>query len=391
MENPEIGTEEDRQNIAPTIQSAKRIVVKIGTSSLVKKDNSFDLDFIKKLAFDVEVLHSSGKEVLIVSSGAVNAGREAMKLTERPRDVVIQQVLAAIGNPILLEVYSRFFTECCVAQILLTQRDLSDRQSFNHFREALEKMLEMGTVPIINENDVVSIDELTRPEGWEFNFSDNDVLSALVTGSIKADLLVILSDTEGLYSKNPNSPDAEFIPYVKKITPEIWRMAQGGGKLGRGGMTSKLLAAEIATTAGATVVIAHAKKASLKDIIEAGNIGTAFPAQEELPDKKVWMLYATIVSGKITVDGGARDAVQSGGASLLFAGIRDITGHFHKGDIVEMVDEESQTRFARGIVNYSSDELDRVLKMPPKIRREYLHMNKFKDIVSRYKMVVIPD
>ncbi len=386
MDIPGTGTTQEREKLAATIKSANRIVVKIGTSSLVKDDKTFDLETIKKLAFDIEALRKRGKEVLLVTSGAVTAGIEAMQIEERPREVVALQVLAAVGQPLLMGVYTRFFSEYRVAQILLTQRDLSDRQSFNHFREALEKMLSMGIIPIINENDTVSIDELTHPEGLEFNFSDNDVLSALVAASIKADLLVILSDTEGLYDKNPSYEGAQLIPFVKKITPEVRKVAEGGGKLGRGGMDAKILAADIVTTAGAAVIIAHAKKNRLVNIIDQATVGTVFQPQEELPDKKLWMLFSTIVTGKLQVDDGAKDAILNG-ASLLFAGIVNIKGHFHKDDIVEMVDKEGE-RFARGIVNYSSDELSRVLKMPPDVRKEYLRMGQFKDIISRYKMAV---
>ncbi len=386
MDIPGTGTSQEREKIAVTIRTANRIVVKIGTSSLVKDDKTFDLETIKKLAFDIETLRKRGKEVLLVTSGAVTAGIEAMQIEERPREVVALQVLAAVGQPLLMGVYTRFFSEYRVAQILLTQRDLSDRQSFNHFREALEKMLSMGIVPIINENDTVSIDELTHPEGLEFNFSDNDVLSALVAASIKADLLVILSDTDGLYDKNPSYEGAQLIPFIKQITPDVRKVAEGGGKLGRGGMDAKILAADIVTTAGAAVIIAHAKKNRLVDIIDQAAVGTIFQPQEELPDKKLWMLFSTIVTGKLNVDDGAKDAILNG-ASLLFAGIINITGHFHKNDIVEMVDKKGE-RFARGIINYSSDELCRVLKMPPEVRKEYLRMGQFKDIISRYKMAV---
>ncbi|OLS15890.1 MAG: glutamate 5-kinase [Promethearchaeota archaeon CR_4] len=221
----------------------------------------------------------------------------------------------------------------------------------------------------------------------EFNFSDNDVLSALVAASIKADLLVILSDTEGLYDKNPSYKGAQLIPFVKKITPEVRNVAEGGGKLGRGGMGAKLLAADIVTAAGAVVIIANAKKNRLLDIIEYGEVGTLFQSQKKLPDKKLWMLFSTIVTGKISVDDGGKDAILNG-ASLLFAGIVKITGHFHKNDIVELIDKSSKI-FARGIVNYSADELSRVLKMPPDVRKEYLRMGQFKDIISRYKMAVL--
>jgi glutamate 5-kinase len=384
---PGTGTSQERESVASAIRAANRIVVKIGTSSLVKDDKTFDLETIKKLAFDIEALKKRGKEVLLVTSGAVTAGIEAMKITERPREVVALQVLAAVGQPLLMGVYSRFFSEYRVAQILLTQRDLSDRQSFNHFREALEQMLRMGIVPIINENDTVSIDELTHPEGLEFNFSDNDVLSALVAASIKAELLVILSDTDGLYDKNPSYEGAQLIPFINKITPEIRNVAEGGGKLGRGGMGAKLLAADIVTNAGAAVIIANAKKTRLVDIIDKTNVGTVFQPQEELPDKKLWMLFSTILAGKLIVDDGARDAIING-ASLLFAGIVKIAGHFHKKDIVEIMDKNGD-RFARGIINYSSDELSRILKMPLDVRKEYLRMGQIKDIISRYNMAIL--
>ncbi|MHA1734433.1 MAG: glutamate 5-kinase [Promethearchaeota archaeon] len=369
------------------VVSANRVVVKIGTSSLVTLGNKFDLAVMKRLAYDLEALKKAGKEVLLVTSGAVVAGVDALGLEKRPRDVVELQVLAAVGNPRLMEVYGRFFTEYPLAQILLTQENLSNRVSFNHFRQAVEKMVEMDVIPVINENDVVSIDELTHPEGVEFNFSDNDVLAALVAASTRADLLVILSDTEGLYTKHPNSKFAEFVPFVREVTPDVKKMGRGGGKLGRGGMASKVYAAEIATRAGCATLICNARPTSVAGLLHGDQRGTLFLPRGGLPDKKLWILFASSPKGRIQLDAGAKEAVEHG-ASLLVKGVTAVRGEFAKGDVVTLAGPGGEP-FANGIVNYSSREIARVVGVPTHVQDEFIKILDLKEVVSHFQMTFL--
>src|SRR5271157_387259 len=203
------------------IKNAHRIVVKIGTKSVLASDGSFDFKTMAALIYDIKTMvKDEGKELVLVTSGAVAAGMKKLGMKERPRDLVLQQVAASVGQPLLLNEYIRMFDDMSVAQILLTQQDLSMRKSYVHFFNAMEQMLKMKIVPILNENDVVSIDELVGTKSGEtakdYNFSDNDVLSALVAASISADLLIVMSDVDGLYNKHPNAKDAEFLPTWKK-------------------------------------------------------------------------------------------------------------------------------------------------------------------------------
>ncbi|GAB4331133.1 MAG: glutamate 5-kinase [Promethearchaeota archaeon] len=381
------GSERERDDHWNDVLSAKRVVVKVGTSSLVRGDGKFDLEVMKRLAHDLEWLKARGNQVALVSSGAVVAGLEALGLEERPRDVVTQQVLAAVGNPLLVAAYARFFTAHPIAQVLLTQENLSNRRSFNHFRDAIERMLGMDIVPVINENDVVSIDELTHPEGVEFNFSDNDVLAALVTASIHADLLLLLSDTDGLYTKHPNSPYAEFVPLVRKITPRVKAMGRSGsGKVGRGGMASKIYAAEIAGRAGAHALIVNAKTTRVREIFSEGaGVGTLFLPGAKLPDKKLWILYASSPKGRLFVDEGARRALVDGGASLLVRGITGVKGKFAAGDVVTLCGPDGAP-FANGIANYSAAEVRRVLAMPREVQVEFIKMAELREVIGRDSM-----
>lgn len=346
----------EKKKIWEDIQGKKRLVIKIGTNSLLEKDGRFDFVAIAKLIKGIKELLKQKKEVLLVSSGAVSAGMKKIGLKDRPKEVVAQQALAAIGNPILMQQYMQMFEEIPVAQILLTQHDLSCRSNYLHFRNAMEKLISMGVVPIINENDVVSIDELAgtveNPVSTEYNFSDNDVLSALIAGALDADVLIILSDVDGLYTKNPSHDNAEFIDIVEKVDEKIRMMAGSSSKGGRGGMKTKILAAEIVTKSGGYMVITSAKDASLTELIKGNLKCTIFLPVKDLPKKSIWLTYATNVAGKIQIDDGAVKAISSG-ASLLLPGIKDTIGDFVEKDVVQIIDTNSKI-IARGITNYSS-------------------------------------
>jgi glutamate 5-kinase len=365
-------------------KKAKRIVIKIGTRALIDPNRDFDLEFFNHLGEDIERLQREGKEILIVSSGAVNAGVNALKLSERPRELVVQQVLAAVGNPLLIQEYQKQFKSSTIAQILVTQEDFSNRVSYNNLRNTMEEMLKRRIIPIVNENDVVSVNELLEHQGTEANFSDNDILAGLIAASMDADLMIILSDVKGLYTKHPNSQFAEFIPYISEITPEILRMGQSGSKQGRGGMASKIVAAQIVTKSGGTVIIAHAKECRIKDIMAGKSTVTFFSPSEKLRNKQIWLIFGANIKGKIMIDQGAKKAVEDG-ASLLFNGILKIEGSFEKGVVVSILSAENLI-IARGKTNYSAGELHRFKTVPKQMRKEYFAMNNIREIISHENM-----
>ncbi|MBN2150111.1 MAG: glutamate 5-kinase [Candidatus Lokiarchaeota archaeon] len=357
------------------IKAARRIVIKIGTKSILLDDRSFDFKTMAALIHDIkEMVRTQGKEVVLVTSGAVTAGMRKLGWNERPRDLVAQQVAAAVGNPLLLNEYVRMFDDTPVAQVLLAQQDLSNRKSYLHFSNAMEMMLKLKVIPVLNENDVVSIDELadtsSGESGKDYNFSDNDVLSALVAASINADLAVIMSDVDGLYTRKPSAKDACFIPYVADLTSDIIAMGQEGSKAGRGGMATKLKAAQICTMSGVWMVICHAKKTDIGKLVSDGARCTVFKPLERMPGKKIWMVFAANVSGKIMLDEGAVKAVE-GGASILLPGVVATAGEFHEGEVVEVWDRGRSRLIGKGLSNHSSHEIERLIGLHRKDREAF--------------------
>lgn len=258
------------------IKEAKRIIVKIGTSSLTHENGKIDLDKMEKLARVLTDINSSGKEVILVSSGAIGAGMQRIGRSKRPEDLPLKQATAAIGQAILMKMYEKFFDEYnqVIAQILLTKDVIEDPIKKNNAKNTVETLIDLGVIPIINENDCISTAEI---EGYRFG--DNDTLSATVAKLIEADLLILLTDIDGLYTANPKeNPEAKMIPKVEAITPEIIALAGGvGSKLGTGGMATKIMAAQIAKTCGTDTVIASGGEISiLKDILQGEEIGTWF-------------------------------------------------------------------------------------------------------------------
>ncbi len=383
-------------------KKADRIVIKLGTRALIENDLSFDETLFKNLAIDLSELQAMGKEIIIVSSGAVNAGVKELGLLKRPRELVSIQTMAAVGNPLLIEQYRQYFTFCHVGQILVTQEDLSNRESYNNFRNTMEDMLSRKIIPIINENDVVSVNEIRARKDMQLNFTDNDILAGLIAASLEADLLIILSDIEGLYTKHPNSSFAEFVPFVPKITEQVLDMAQSGTELGKGGMYSKVIAGQIATYSGVTMLIAHAKKTRVKDFFKSTPKCTFFaPKGEYLKrNKEIWLMFGANVKGKLIVDSGAANAIQEG-ASLLFNGILNFEGKFRKNDVIEIYErrvkpgnmknkkEEKLVNLARAKTRYSSEELQRFEKLEKEERLEYFKEQNIREIVSHEHMAFI--
>ncbi len=344
--------------------NAKRIVIKLGTNILRNEEGEVALSRIYSFIEDISKLVKSGKEVIVVTSGAVGLGKKKLNLETTEGDGV-KQACAAVGQSRLMSFYENGFGvyDIPIAQILLTEDDFSLRHRYLSLRTTLNKLLEMGVVPIINQNDTVSTIELAdRLAGIKVSFSDNDKLSALVSSELDAELLILLSDIDGLYTSNPKeNSDAELIKEVHGVTDEILALGTDASEGGRGGMKTKLEAAKLVTRFGGKVLIANGKTPYIISRIFAGeDLGTMFiPTDENLSGKKRWIGYATNVLGKITVNEGAKDAILNQYKSLLPIGIIKIENDFKQGEVVSICDE-SGLEFARGMVNYDSEECRRI-------------------------------
>lgn len=340
--------------------SHRLVVVKVGTSSITTSEGSLDEKEMTQLAKQISTQVKKGEKIIFVTSGAIAAGKSEIENSGKPKDLVFQQAAAAIGQGVLMAKYRKYFKKynLKVAQILLTAEDLSNRASYLHTINVLNMLLKLGVVPIINENDVTSVDELTPvEEGYKINFSDNDILSVLLASAIGADLVVILSDVEGLYNCDPAKPEAAVICSVENITSEIKKSIDGKSKLGRGGIQSKVRAAEIATACGIPVVIANSRRNNVvADILEGKEVGTYFKPKTQISAIKRWIAYCATVKGQIHINEGAKKALLEG-SSLLPVGVTKVIGHFKPCDVVSLIDEHGN-EFAKGTPNYSSGELN---------------------------------
>lgn len=344
-----------RQEIAT---AATTVVVKVGTRVLTKPGGGLDLERIDLLAQDLHEAMATGRRVVLVSSGAVGAGMGRLGLDTRPTDLAQLQAVAAAGQSLLIEAYERSLHKYGrhVGQVLLTAEDLDHRQRYLNARNTILALLEYGVLPIINENDTVSVYEL------QTTFGDNDRLAAIVTNLIQAPLLVLLSDVEGLCDGEPGQPGVKVLPTVEHLGPEILALARDAKTgLGKGGMASKLEAARQATGSGENVIIASGRTPGiLGEILKGRRVGTAFLAKgQAVAARKRWIGYTVQPRGKLVVDAGARRAVEYNGSSLLAIGVVKVNGHFGKGDVVAVCDGEAQ-EFARGLSNYSSDDIRRI-------------------------------
>ncbi len=344
--------------------NAKRIVIKLGTNVLRNDEGEVALARIYSFIEDISKLVKSGKEVILVTSGAVGLGKKKLELETTEGDGV-KQACAAVGQSRLMSYYENGFGvfDIPIAQILLTEDDFSMRHRYLSLRTTLNKLLEFGVVPIINQNDTVSTIELAdRLAGIKVSFSDNDKLSALVSSELDAELLILLSDIDGLYTSNPKeNSDAELIKEVTSVTDEIMNLGTDASEGGRGGMKTKLEAAKLVTRFGGKVLIANGKTPYVISRIFAGeDLGTMFiPTDENLSGKKRWIGYATNVIGKLIVNDGAKQAILEQYKSLLPIGILDVVNDFKQGEVVSICDENG-LEFARGMVNYDSDECRKI-------------------------------
>jgi glutamate 5-kinase len=345
------------------LSEVNKIVIKIGTSSITKQDCdstkencSIDPTFMESIAAQIFELRKMGKEVIVVSSGAIGVGLYELGIAPKPREIPIRQAAAAVGQSILMQYWSEAFSKygIKVAQILLTYDFYSDRVSYLNLRNSISTLLEYGVVPIINENDCTCTNEI------EAIFGDNDKLSAMVASKIDADLLIILSDIDGLFDKNPKTHNnARLISLVERITPEI--ESYGGDPTsfkGVGGMRTKIKAAKICSMAGCYVLIANSEiKDVLLRVLSGEEIGTFFLAERQIQKNRARWIILARASGTVRVDAGAKAAVL-GKNSLLPAGVVDVEGSFDRGDVVRL---ECEGRvFAKGITDYTSEELMKI-------------------------------
>ena len=339
------------------LKSVKRIVIKIGSRVLTDDDGALDMAVIGRICTDIALLREQGQQVVVVSSGAIAAGRSELGLTEKPKTIPQKQAAAAIGQTRLMRAYEESLAPHSLkaAQVLLTSEDLSSRQRFLNARATIDTLLGFGIIPIINENDTVVVDEI--------KFGDNDNLSALVTNVAESDLLLILTDVEGLYSADPtDNPDAQLIPLVHGITRDLERAAGGSGSsVGTGGMATKVAAAKKAGKNGVpTILIAGKRGGIIAAAMHGEEVGTLFlPSGEGLNRRKHWIAYTLKPVGRVIVDDGAKNVLQKNGKSLLPSGIAAVEGRFERGACVRICSPDGK-EFARGLSDYSSAEIARL-------------------------------
>ncbi len=367
----------------------RRIVAKLGTNVLTAGTTRLNLEVMSQLVDQVAHLHKRGAHVIVVTSGAIAAGRHRLGARRGRKDMPFRQVLAAVGQSDLMHAYQQLFAkhEITVAQTLLTRDDLADRQRYLNARNTLLAMLELGILPIVNENDVVAVDEI---EGAKIG--DNDNLSALVANLVDADLLALLTDTGGLHTADPSrDPSAKLIPRVARIDAAIEALAGGSTSgSGVGGMATKLQAARLATAGGADTIIAAGKQPDvLVRLAQGEQIGTLFPATvDRMESRKRWMLAGLSVKGSIVVDNGAARVLRHDKRSLLPAGVQDVHGSFQRGEAVAVIDGAGE-RIACGIANYSSEEILTIRGLRSNLIEEALGHHYGGEVVHRDNLVVL--
>jgi glutamate 5-kinase len=342
------------------LKAARRIVVKLGTSTVTDLAGGVCAERVEPIARAIARLMQEKRQVVLVSSGAVGLGRSLLGLhPSRLKDMAVKQACAAAGQSLLMEAYKKLFDglERKVAQVLLTEEDFSNWDRYANLRRTMEKLLGFGVLPIVNENDTVSTAELESVDGGrQAAFSDNDRLAALVMSGMEADALVLLTNVDGLLRKKPGGKQAELECFVEQVTPAIREVAAGPSQSGRGGMITKIEAAEIAMNCGGVALIANgAHSETLASAFAGERIGTVFAPASRMRGKRRWLAYAAGVRGRVVVDEGARRAITAGKASLLNSGVVRVEREFGAMDVVSIRDIEGR-EFARGIAAYASAE-----------------------------------
>ncbi|OEX92122.1 glutamate 5-kinase [Corynebacterium sp. Marseille-P4321] len=363
------------------IASARKIVVKLGTSSLVDASGAVSQTKIDRIVDAIEARIARGTDVIVVSSGAIAAGMPGLGLKVRPKDLATKQAAAAVGQIHLAQSWGQSFARYgrTIGQVLLTQADAGVRERARNAQRTIDRLRQLGTVPIVNENDTVATSEM--------RFGDNDRLSAIVSTLVGADALVLLSDVDGLYDKNPAEPGARLISQVRTGKDLDAVQAGDGGVFGTGGMAAKVSAARLAARGGVPVLLTST--ANIERALDSAEVGTVFHTRpgRKLSAWKFWALYAADAEGVLRLDAGAVSAVTRGGTSLLAVGITGIEGEFHAGDIVEILGPESEA-IGRGEVAYDAAELAGMLgkataDLPEHERRPVVHADYLSNYASR--------
>lgn len=358
------------------VSQAKRVVIKIGSSSLTGKDGAgLNQAAVNKLVDAVAVLKSAGKEVIVVSSGAIAAGLSPLGLTSRPKDLATQQAAAAVGQGLLIHSYTESFGRYSItaSQVLLTIEDIVRRSHYQNAQRTLFKLLQLGVVPIINENDSVGTQEI--------RFGDNDRIAALVSHLVGADLLVLVTDVDALYNAPPSQVGAQKISEVKSLDSlSDAEIGGAGSKVGSGGMVTKIEAARIATGAGIPMLLTSLTQVG--DSLAGAELGTVFlAAANKKPSRLLWLAHAATARGRLTLDAGAVTALKERGVSLLPAGVTAVEGEFSSGDTVELIDSSGSV-IAKGLVAFDSEEIPQMLgrstkelakELGPEFERELVH------------------
>ena len=368
------------------LTGVRRIVIKIGSRVLASSARGLNSRRMMSIVKEIATLRQEGYEIVIVSSGAIVAGMKELGLSNKPKAIPLKQAAAAIGQSKLIQMYERNFSRFGIkaAQILLTRDDITDRRRFLNARNTLITLPSYGVVPVINENDTVAIDEI--------KFGDNDLLSGLVTNVIDSDLLIILSDIEGLFTADPSiHPGAILIPLVEDVNEDIETIAGDSRTIeGTGGMTSKVQTAKKASGYGIPAIIMNGTRPGLLvRALKGGNVGTIFlPKKSRLTSRKHWIAYALPTSGHLILDNGAKDALLLRGRSLLPSGVLDIKGHFEAGDAVTCEDKQGAS-FAKGLTNYNSKEMEKIKGKKTGDIAAILGYKDYDEVIHRDNLVIL--
>lgn len=377
----------DGKDYRESLKNARRIVVKVGSSTITYANGKRNFQRIDLLARELSDLQNQGKEMILVSSGAVAVGVDRLGLEKKPAEIPAKQACAAVGQGILMHTYEKLFADYgqTVAQVLLTRTEAIDRHRYTNCRNTFMELFERRVIPIVNENDVVALDDL--------KIGDNDNMSALVAGIIDADLVIILSDIDGLYTANPQThPEATLVSVVPEITPAVEASAGGEGSArGTGGMATKIQAAKAATKSGIQLVIASgSERNAITRILRGEDLGTLFVSRENrLQFRKRWLAFGAKIAGSLVVDDGCAKAVRkAGGCSILPAGICEVRGDFPSGSTVSVVTRDGR-ELARGLARYSAQELELIKGCKSGDIERILGHKNFDEVIHRDDLVIL--
>jgi glutamate 5-kinase len=368
------------------LTQVKRLVIKIGSSLVASRDGGLRPEQVERFTDELSGLKQKGYQVLLVSSGAIVSGIKKLGLKTYPKSLPLKQAAAAVGQSRLMWAYEKGFERVgqTVAQILLTHQELGDRKLFLNARHTLTTLIELGVIPIINENDTVAVDEI--------QFGDNDTLASQVAHLVDADLLVILSDVDGLYTEDPRlNPSASLIPLVNEITPDIERRAGLARTFeGTGGMATKVMAAKRAAEYGVATLILNGEKPALLPSVLAGTDGGSLflPGERRLGSRKHWIAHTLRSRGHVTLDDGAVEALTHRGKSLLPSGIVAVNGDFDAGDAITCTDRHGK-EFAKGLANFSAETLNRIKGLKSAEVRQAIGQQEYEEAIHRDNLVIL--